>query len=669
MYQYEFYNRSLRTGDTRPASPMPASFAKPGDIAWVRSSYWAEHCLECGEPLCYETCELFSKRPDDRCRRFSFGIYDNPRFADAPFGAEIAFRKWGKLESIVYPGSLTAEEALKSDALWKARCAGKRRLMGLGALGRRIYPVEARQAFDSEKYGYADAAGSGNVRDTPFFLLQLYSDETDAFTLFFDITDGDALSFREGIRISPGYNQHVVNASRAFPGRDKLRMKIYPENNREARIVLLFCELVQFVAGVVPVEYPKAQADAAGSADANTGDAAPSSANPQAKPAKKVKCVAWDLDNTVWDGTFVESDPEELALRPGVLDTMKALDDRGIIQVVVSKNTESEVKPTLDRLGVSDWFVVLFVNWKPKSQNLEAAADLLNINIDTFALIDDSSFEREEVGFSLPMVRTYDETTVVAERAEGSAASGGASAKDAASVPNAAGAAPIFALPEFDVPVTSESKKRRQMYKTEMQRKEASATSNSDPLDFLRSCEIRAHLFHPNDDATILRSYELLQRTNQLNLSGNRYEKDVFFDRMQDGKAHRLAMTCGDRFGDYGQVLYLEACVSKNDPSLLVIYEFALSCRVARKCVEAALAKRLLELFEPQGVRSIELRGKRTDRNGLLIDSFCAAGFGNASTDDALVLRLASAADLVTPDVVQVTGGDQLFARERGRSC
>ena len=654
MYQYEFYNRSLRVGDTRPASPVPALFAKPGDIAWVRSSYWAEHCLECGEPLCYETCELFSKRPDDRCRRFSFGIYDNPHFADAPFAAEIAFRKWGKLESIVYHGSLTSEEALQGDALWKARCISKRRLMGLGALGRRIYPVEARQAFDSEKYGYADATGRGNVRDTPFFLLQLYSAETDAFTLFFDITDGDALAFREGIRISPGYNQHVVDASSAFPGKDKLRMKIYPENNREARIVLLFCELVQFAEGVAPVEYPKEQASTVGSSGADAGDAAVGGTDPQAKPAKKVKCVAWDLDNTVWDGTFVENDPNKLALRPGVLDTMKALDDRGIIQIVVSKNTESEVKPTLDRLGISDWFVALFVNWKPKSQNLKAAADLININIDTFALIDDSSFEREEVGFSLPMVRTYDENMVVVE---GAGSSDVADVTGVADASRTASMAPILALPEFDVPITSESKKRRQMYKTEMQRKEESANSDGNPLDFLRSCEICAHLFHPNDDATILRSYELLQRTNQLNLSGNRYEKDVFFARMQDGKAHRLAMTCGDRFGDYGQVLYLEACESKDDPSLLVICEFALSCRVARKCVEAALAKRLLELFEPQGVRSIELRGKRTDRNGLLIDSFCAAGFSNESTDDAIVLRLASVNDLMTPDVVQITGG------------
>lgn len=650
MYQYEFYSKRLHDAPARPAAPVPDSFVKPDDIAWIRSSYWAEHCLECGEPLCYETCELFVERPDARCRRFTFGIYDNLHFAGAPFGAEIAFRKWGKLESIVYPGSLTPDQVLETDALWKGRCASKRRLMSLGALGRRIYPVKDRQEFDSDKYMYADSVGRDTVHDTPYFLLQLYSAESEPFTLFLDITDGDALAFREGIRIEPGYNQRVVDASSVFPGKEKLRMKIYPENNQEARIVLLFCELVQLKDGVVPVEYPAAARLAAGSAGAGERTAAAAAADAgtgeQVKPAKKVKCVAWDLDNTIWDGTFVESEPEKLALRPDVLKTIRALDDRGIIQIAVSKNTESEVKPTLDRLGLSEWFVALFINWKPKSQNLQAAAELLNINIDTFALIDDSSFEREEVRYSLPMVRVFRE--VDAYWGEVSGDRGGVD-----TVPPA-----ILSYPEFDVPVTTESKKRRQMYKTEMQRKEASAQSAGDPLEFLRSCKLRARLFRPTDDAAMLRSYELLQRTNQLNLSGNRYNKDEFFDRLRNGNARCLAMSCADRFGDYGQVLYLEASVTEDDPELLVVSEFALSCRVARKCVEAALAKRLLELFVADGVRSIELRGKRTDRNGLLIDSFRAAGFNDKSADGNLVLRLASADSLITPDVVQVTGGE-----------
>lgn len=648
MYQYEFYSRRLHAEEVWPTSSMPDSFVKLDDIAWIRSSYWAEHCLECGEPLCYETCELFVERPDKRCRRFSFGIYDNPHFAGTPFGAEIIFSKWGKLESIVYPGALTPDQALNVDALWKGRCASKRRLMSLGALGRRIYPVKNRQEFDSDKYMYADSVGRDTVRDTPFFLLQLFSAESEPFTLLLDITDDDALAFREGIRIEPGYCQHVVDVSSVFPGKGKLRMKIYPENNRESHIVLLFCELVQFRDGVAPTWYPAAAEDAmcvAVGAD-ERDDSAGAAADKQAKPAKKVKCVAWDLDNTVWDGTFVESNPEILALRPGVLDAMRALDDRGIIQIVVSKNTESEVRPTLDRLGLSEWFVASFINWKPKSQNLQAAADLIDINIDTFALIDDSSFEREEVRYSLPMVRVYD---------EGCVSLGGVSDAGEAS---ASVSPSLLSFPEFDVPVTAEAKKRRQMYKTEMERKAVSAESDCDPLEFLHSCKMCACLFCPNDDATMLRSYELLQRTNQLNLSGNRYNKDDFFDRLLSGNAYCLAMTCADRFGDYGQVLYLEASVAKDDPELLVVSEFALSCRVARKCVEAALAKRLLEVFEDSGVHSIELRGKRTDRNGLLIDSFCAAGFSDESSNGNLVLRLASADDLITPDVVHVFYGE-----------
>src|SRR3954454_3709305 len=70
------------------------------DIVSASFLFWGEHCVECTEPSCYVTCDLYVSRPDGRCRRFTQGIVRNPQFPSARgYGAEVSFRKWGKLEA------------------------------------------------------------------------------------------------------------------------------------------------------------------------------------------------------------------------------------------------------------------------------------------------------------------------------------------------------------------------------------------------------------------------------------------------------------------------------------------------------------------------------------------------------------------------------------------
>ena len=53
------------------------------------------------------------------------------------------------------------------------------------------------------------------------------------------------------------------------------------------------------------------------------------------KEDKKVtKCVVWDLDNTLWNGVLLED--ERVTIRENVLDVIKTLDGRGILQSIAS---------------------------------------------------------------------------------------------------------------------------------------------------------------------------------------------------------------------------------------------------------------------------------------------------------------------------------------------
>jgi HAD superfamily phosphatase (TIGR01681 family) len=121
------------------------------------------------------------------------------------------------------------------------------------------------------------------------------------------------------------------------------------------------------------------------STDSGTGTAAvevggiPVVKDEKAKKPKGVKCVVWDLDHTVWDGILLED--ERVELRPGVLDIIRTLDERGILQSVASKNDHDRAMARLEALGIAEFFLHPQINWSAKGQNVEAIAKALKIGI------------------------------------------------------------------------------------------------------------------------------------------------------------------------------------------------------------------------------------------------------------------------------------------------
>ena len=256
-------------------------------------------------------------------------------------------------------------------------------------------------------------------------------------------------------------------------------------------------------------------------------------------------------------------------------------------------------------------------------------AKLLDIGINTFALIDDSIFERNEVAYTLPMIRTYDEFVIN---------------KDSNHY--------LLNDEAFNVPVTADSINRRKMYQIEAKRQKAAEATAGNNLDFLKSCNLCATLCNPIEDDELLRSYELLQRTNQLNLSGNKYEKDEFFQHVDKNRKNCFILKCEDRFGSYGQVAYFEVKIDEEQRKLL-INEFAMSCRVARKCVESALIYALFEHFG-EWIQKIEFIGKKTSRNSLLLQTFTSIGFDDYSDEVIIHLVCEGKERLNNYDIVNV---------------
>ena len=530
----------------------------------VRPTMWEEHCLECSAPVCFGNCAHYAARRDGRCMRFDNGIrtFENAS-ACCGQGARLKFRKWANMMTIIYPGMLSPEEYSKLTA--KNEKLGKRLRSAVNSklpTGLRWQYIRTIEYLRRRRLRRLAA-------DTPkpdAFVFHGYFYGSESFNLIMEVFDGHTPLFRQAIPISQGENLTIIPGDKLLPccSTPGYLVKLYPENDIEAELDILWCDFVQ--GGFV-------EKDA---------------------PAEKVKCLVWDLDNTLWNGILIETeDNESLELKAGVLETIKKLDERGIIQSIASKNDFAPAMEQLEKLGISEYFLYPEIHWNAKSASIKNIAANLNIGVDAMAFIDDSVFEREQVHSALPEVRTYDALEV--EK--------------------------LTELPEFDVIVTDESRHRREMYRAEEKRNALMASGNDDTVSFLRKCNLRIKVFAPQTEADITRCFELVNRTNQLNMSGRRYTRNEFDALLSKIGQTSIAFSCKDDFGSYGIVGFMQY---RKDNCELCFTEFAMSCRVAGKYVESALFTHVLnDTCCEKGTLTVH----KTKKNVLLRKTFESIGF------------------------------------------
>jgi FkbH-like protein len=331
------------------------------------------------------------------------------------------------------------------------------------------------------------------------------------------------------------------------------------------------------------------------------------------------------LDNTLWPGTLVETDAGRLTIAPRTMELIKALDERGILQSVTSKNDHDAAWAVIERHGLADYFLYPAINWGQKSAGVRQIAERLNIGLDAVAVVDDSPFERAEIEAALPAVRTY-----AAERM-----------------------GELLTLDELTVPVTEQSRVRRQSYLVEMRRERAREEQGGDYERFLRSCEMRMRLFVPADGPAAERCLELIARSNQLNLSGRRYSAGEFEALRRTPGVDCVAMRCGDRFGDYGMVGF--ASVDRRG-GVPVVRDFVISCRVAQKRVEHAFFVWLAGRERERGGSMVRAELLISDRNGPLVKAFDDLPFRRVAEQGAAVtLEMSVAEAPMGQDVVAVS--------------
>lgn len=306
-----------------------------------------------------------------------------------------------------------------------------------------------------------------------------------------------------------------------------------------------------------------------------------------------VKCLVWDLDNTLWRGTVLEGDVVEVP--DAIREVIVGLDSRGILQSVASRNDHDVAWERLEKLGLAEYFVLPQIGWGAKSASVRTIADQLNFALSAIAFVDDQPAERAEVAFHHPEVRCYP-----AEQAQS-----------------------LLALPEFSpAVVTTDARRRRQMYQASRLREAERAEHTGSDEAFLSSLALRLRIERAGDEE-ITRVEELTLRTSQMNATGVHYSDQALRSLVADDQHEVLIASLTDRFGPQGAIGVI---LLERRPGAWHIKLLATSCRVVSFGVGAALLRWLTDEAARAAV-ALTAGFRRTERNRMMEVAYRFAGF------------------------------------------
>jgi len=337
----------------------------------------------------------------------------------------------------------------------------------------------------------------------------------------------------------------------------------------------------------------------------------------RALKGKSLKCIALDLDNVLWGGTVGDDGLE--GIRLGELGEgeafvqfqiwLKELRARGIILGVCSKNDEMKAREPFAKhpdmvLAESD-ISCFIANWNDKADNLHRLAAQLNIGLDTIVFLDDSPFERD-------LVRNLAPDVCVPELPQ----------DPAEFVPYLEGLN-LFEAVQF----SEEDRKRADFYRANVLREGEQARFTS-VGEYLESLEMEAS-FERFDDLHLPRIAQLVQRTNQFNLTTIRHPPAELKEFADDPDLFPYYVTLSDKFGENGLI---SVVIGRRDEDAMELITWLMSCRVISRRLEEFVLDQLVEVAREHSLGILRARYVPTQKNGLVARHYEKLGFDLTET-------------------------------------
>ena len=327
---------------------------------------------------------------------------------------------------------------------------------------------------------------------------------------------------------------------------------------------------------------------------------------------KSKKCLVLDLDNTLWGGVIGDDGLQNLILGrdhplgEAFLDFqryVKGLQRRGIILAACSKNDVENAKEGFTHpdgvLKLED-FSAFKANWDTKPENIRKIAEELNIGLDSIVFVDDNPVERALVAEQLPEVAVADVGSDVSLFAE-----------------------VLEHERYFEVDKVVRDDMNRSAYYSSNAQRSVYESSFGNYGEFLASLEMTAEI-GPFIPVYLERITQLINKTNQFNLTTRRYTSAEVEAIAQDPAFITLYGRLADRFGDNGLVTVL---MGRAYDETVELDLWLMSCRVLKREMELAMFDALIEECQVRGIRKITGVYVPSKKNSMVARHYSSLGF------------------------------------------
>jgi|WetSurMetagenome_2_1015567.scaffolds.fasta_scaffold33142_3 FkbH-like protein len=329
---------------------------------------------------------------------------------------------------------------------------------------------------------------------------------------------------------------------------------------------------------------------------------------------KLKKIIIFDCDNTLWKGILGEDGMTGIDMSPQsktgqiynkIQQIAVWLSNQGILVALCSKNNSADVEKVMaehpDMRLKKDHVVISKINWLDKENNLREIAKELNIGLDSFVFVDDSSFEVNLINQQVPEILTLQVPAALHEYPD-----------------------QLLKLIEryFYLSGNTADIDKTKQYKVQSQRDEEKSKHHS-LEDYLSSIGIEITI-KENDATQVERIAQLTQKTNQFNLTTKRYTEKQIEIFMNSDKENVFSVSVSDKFGDSGLTA---VCILQENNEIVSIDTFLMSCRIMGRNIEYAIMNYLVKTYEQRGFKIIESAYFPTIKNIPVTNFYDESGF------------------------------------------
>jgi FkbH-like protein len=337
-------------------------------------------------------------------------------------------------------------------------------------------------------------------------------------------------------------------------------------------------------------------------------------------PAAPKKGLITDLDETLWSGILGEVgvagitwDLDHNSQVHGLYQQLlRSFGDAGVLIGVASKNDPEVVRQALarpDLLIDARQIFPVEATWGAKSQSIRRILEVWNIAADAVVFVDDSPMELAEAKRAFPQIHCM---------------------QFAAADPSAVHAR-LYELRNLfgKSHISEEDSLRAESIRHAGERQLPREGSDGLPNDaFLEGAEgvisvARAKV--PLDP----RALELINKTNQFNLNGRRWEEAEWKRYVARSDTDYFLVSYSDKFGPLGKIAVL--CGSKQQ-GVFIVDIWVMSCRAFSRRIEHSCLK---YVFDKLAVEGVGFEFCATERNGPMRDflkHYCDSPDGRLET-------------------------------------